>query len=105
ATSDSACVDSITQTINVYQNPIADFTFTNVCDNDTVKMQDNSTANAPSISNYYWDIDSSGSIDYSSKNVQNLYNNAGEYSVVHWIENSQDRKSTRLNSSHVSISY
>ncbi len=55
------CADSITQNLDVYYDPIADFSFTEVCYQDTNQFFDQSTVQASSISAYQWLFDGFGS--------------------------------------------
>ncbi|MBW8048910.1 MAG: PKD domain-containing protein [Cytophagales bacterium] len=69
--------DSINVTI--YPAPLADFSFTTVCDGDTVQFGDLSTVSSGSIITWGWDFG-----DASTDSIQNpshLYAGAGTYTV------------------------
>jgi PKD repeat protein len=62
--------------------PLADFTFTQVCIEDTVHFTDLSTSVDPSAI-YEWDIDNDGNVDYTLPpgNLSHKYNVPGTYEV------------------------
>ncbi len=51
------CTNSVTHSLEVYNNPVADFTVANVCQNVPAMFDDNSTSLSGSISNRHWDLD------------------------------------------------
>jgi PKD repeat protein len=55
ATSSFGCVDSFNQMLTVYPVPVADFTFTNACQNDVIPFNNLSSISSGSIS-YAWDF-------------------------------------------------
>ncbi|WP_240612595.1 PKD domain-containing protein, partial [Brumimicrobium salinarum] len=62
---DNGCVDSITQQVEVYNQPTADFNFTNACDHEDVEMVSTANSNGGTIDHYFWDIDNNGNVDYT----------------------------------------
>ncbi len=83
ATSDFGCEDSMTNPINVYDMPIANFGFSSVCLGAITMFSDSSllatSVNADSITSWSWDIDSDGSTDYTSENPGHIYPSEGIY--------------------------
>lgn len=57
--------DSIYKMVTVYSNPSVDFSFTETCQNSSVKFIDQSTS-VDNIVKYYWDFDNNGTVDDSS---------------------------------------
>lgn len=55
ATSDG-CLDTIVETVGVFDLPIADFTFNDICEDDSVQFNDQSTIPTGTISNWNWDF-------------------------------------------------
>jgi gliding motility-associated-like protein len=53
---DFGCLDTITHETEVYDLPITDFTFNDVCLYDPVFFQNTSSIALGSITNYYWDF-------------------------------------------------
>ncbi|MBL4625669.1 MAG: PKD domain-containing protein [Flavobacteriales bacterium] len=74
------CADSITQLIDVYYDPIADFTYTNVCFGDTNLFQEQSSVQNSIISTYQWSFGSNGSSP--SPNPLFAFPQAGEHQVM-----------------------
>lgn len=56
ATTADGCKDTIQQTAQVFDLPVADFSFTNICEDDSVLFNDLSTIPSGSISNWQWDF-------------------------------------------------
>lgn len=82
-TSDSGCADSVTQAVVVHTLPQVNFTAANVCDGLPVVPQDLSTSiNGFALSDWDWDMDNNGSIDYATQTLSHLYGDTG----VHTIE-------------------
>ncbi len=57
ATSALGCTDSITDTLVVHPMPVADFTFKDVCSNDSFMLIDNSTISTGNYTVNYWIVD------------------------------------------------
>ena len=70
------CYDTLVQSITIHPNPVADFTWTQVCGNETTVFT-NSSTNATS---YAWDLGNSSNSSSSDPSVQ--YGSGGVYSVV-----------------------
>ena len=67
------CYDSIVKTITVFPNPVADFTYNDTCENDTVFYKNQSTVSASdSITSSEW--------NFSNVSVSNSYNSYYVYS-------------------------
>ncbi len=60
AYSDQNCTDTITQTIDVNENPTANFSFNDVCADSSVQFFDQSQINTGSITAWGWDFDGNG---------------------------------------------
>lgn len=56
ATTDDGCKDTIIHTAEVYDLPLADFSFTNICEDDSVLFVDESTIPTGTISDWEWDF-------------------------------------------------
>ena len=76
------CADTITKSVQVYFNPVAGFTYNDVCFGDTVNFVNTSTIdNSSSITGSLWVFGDSG----PSNNMQSpnhYYSNAGTYTVT-----------------------
>lgn len=76
------CTDVVDHQLEVYNNPVADFTTANVCQNQQAVLDDNSTSLSGNIIDWDWDLDD-GTIlnlgsgvtfnhDYASANTYNV---------------------------------
>ena len=92
----NGCSDTQQSTIDVFPTPLVSFSATTVCVNELTGFTDSSTVSGDSIISWYWDF-GDGNTD-SVRNPTNIYSTAGVMNVV------LDRKSTRLNSSHIPLS-
>lgn len=74
--STSGCLDSTSQSISVYENPVSSFTSSGICIGDSTHFTNNST---PSVSTYFWDFgDGKTSMQ---KSPAHLYAATGKYKV------------------------
>lgn len=74
------CIDSITNTIIVRQNPVADFNNTSVCKGNNTQFTDNSFTASGTINTWSWNF-GDGSALNNSQTPSYLYANAGIYNV------------------------
>lgn len=88
-TSDLGCSDDTTITVNVYQNPVADFIIDNVCDGETYDFVDSSNPNGATISIWEWDFESDAVVDFTGQNASNQYATSGNYDVTLYVETTQ----------------
>lgn len=80
--SDSGCINTYSSSIDVYANPVANFTVNNACLAEVVQLNDISTVNNSSIVSWAWDYENDGVIDDTNQTAQNLYQNAGTYNPL-----------------------
>ena len=79
----NGCSDTLQQPITIYERPVSSFTFTDVCQGDTVHFVDNSTIPTPgNIVGWAWDIDNDENIDYTTQNANHLYPTYGDFDVT-----------------------
>ncbi len=81
-TTNSNCVNSITQQIIVNPLPNVLFTANNVCEGNTVNYINGTTISNGTISNYIWDFNSDGTPDNTNQTVSNLFTTAGTYTTL-----------------------
>lgn len=79
--SDSGCINSFNANLDVFSEPIAAFTVTDVCENVAASFIDNSNPNGGTIANWYWDFDNNGTTDNTSQIPTNIYPSDGAYNV------------------------
>jgi gliding motility-associated-like protein len=80
--SSTSCADTVTHQITVFNNPVVDFTHTDVCFGDSLHFGNTSSVNLPdSISSYIWNF-GDGSNPSSLHTAVHDYANAGAYNVT-----------------------
>lgn len=80
--SNSSCSDTIIQQVTVFQNPIAGFTFNDVCLGDSMGFTNTSSVSLPaSVSSYLWTFGDSAPTS-NLVNPNHYYANAGAYNVA-----------------------
>lgn len=73
------CIDSTTQNITIYENPVADFTYLSVCEGNSIDFTDASTSNVGAISTWDWDFGNGATS--ALQNPTQLFNTEGNYNV------------------------
>ncbi|MGB0526120.1 MAG: PKD domain-containing protein, partial [Flammeovirgaceae bacterium] len=84
-TSDNGCVDTVQQVIEIFPNPTASFTFSDVCADSTVNLDASASSVATgSIASYEWDFDFTGtfSADATGVTANTTYATPGTYTVA-----------------------
>jgi gliding motility-associated-like protein len=79
AISNLNCIQSVTQVINVYPNPVVQFTSQPVCFGAPVVFTNSSSINSGLISSYTWSFGDGTTSPIA--NTQHLYNSYGNYNV------------------------
>ncbi len=77
--SNSSCADTVEQTIDVYDVPVADFNFDVVCAQSPTSFTDASGIATGAIVSYGWDLDLGNTS--ALQNPTTTYNDGGSYSV------------------------
>ncbi len=77
--SNSNCSNSITKEITIYEEPVADFTFENVCDQEAIQFNNTSTITTGNLT-YDWDFDDGNGSTLA--NPTHIYDMPGDYDVV-----------------------
>lgn len=78
----NGCTHEISQQVTVFPIPVASFDYTEVCEDQLTQLTSTSTVAAPSnINGYAWDINETGTIDYTTQNPSHNFNGFGNYSV------------------------
>lgn len=84
-TSDSACVDSITKSVEVWPNPTSSFSFSNVCDEETAIFINGSNGNGGSINLIEYDFYTNGTVDFTGFDASNVYPYSGSFFVSQYV--------------------
>lgn len=79
ATSDLGCVTTMTQAFDVFDTPIADFSFENDCVGGVFDVSDASNIETGNISTWEWEIDGLGS--YDGQNISQQIDTWGSYEI------------------------
>ncbi|UKN02992.1 PKD domain-containing protein [Paracrocinitomix mangrovi] len=87
--SDAGCIDTLTQSVTVYDLPVADFTYSPTCDNDQVIVyfNDASTIGSGSITNWYYDFGGMG--NQSVQNPNQLFVGTGNFTITQIVSSNQ----------------
>jgi PKD repeat protein len=79
---DQGCSDNITQPANVYDLPIAEFSYFNPCRSNVVEIT-NSSSTAPvgnsPITDYFWNFNNGETSDTTAAFFKYIYPGAGDY--------------------------
>ena len=94
AVTDQGCRDTITQAITVYPLPVADFSFVNSCDNGAITFTSEATVSSGTIDQTLWDVQSDGTIDYTTVNGSHLYPTDGTFNMMHIVVTNQGCRDT-----------
>jgi gliding motility-associated-like protein len=83
ATSDSGCVDTASQNIKIFDTPVSNFTFGNVCKYDSAVFVNTSTnPTMGTIGNWTWNFGDGSPVNTSVTNPSHLYQTPGTYTVT-----------------------
>jgi gliding motility-associated-like protein len=91
----NGCTDTVYETVGVYPNPTADFTFTNECEDTLITFTDNSsivTTGNDVIDQWEWDLDDGNT--FNTQNGTHNYDNGGSYNVTLIVTTNNDCKDT-----------
>lgn len=81
-TNADGCKDSITQNVNVNGLPIVDFNFNNICEGAQTSFNNITNANGNTMTNWYWDFTTNGSVDNTTMSPSLTYPTSGNYNVT-----------------------
>jgi len=88
----NGCRDTITKNVIVDSLPVSDFSYTEVCLNDTTYFTDLSDGSGVPIASWDWDFDDGNTS--TNQNPSNLYLTQGNYNVSLIVVNSNGCKDT-----------
>jgi gliding motility-associated-like protein len=94
-TSNYGCKDSTTKSITVSPKPNADFSISNGCQLDSIKITDNSTVASGSISSRYWDFGNGDTGTYTASSIKKIYTDTGTYTLQLIITTNRSCKDTQ----------
>ena len=84
-TTNAGCSDSITQLVNVWEVPVADFSFSSNCPNNQIIVDfvDQSTTVSDPINFWYYDFGGQGTT--STEDPTQLFSANGNYTILHIV--------------------
>ena len=80
ATSNNGCKDTINQSVEIFEQPTANFTVTNVCLNEQTEFTDASKISGAASLSYEWEF-GNGTGTSTSQNPKYTYNASGAYTT------------------------
>lgn len=80
-TANTSCTASVTQTVMVYPQPVANFSATSVCQSNATEFADMSLTAGGAITNWDWDYENNGSVDNTSNAPNFVYVSSGTYTA------------------------
>lgn len=80
-TTDQGCINSITNTVEMYNDPTAVFNYGDECNGTPVSFSDNSNGNGATITDFEWDFTNDGTTDYNGTVTDFTYGADGTYDV------------------------
>jgi gliding motility-associated-like protein len=83
---DQGCSDIFTDSVHVYDNPVANFSVDNACQFQTTVFNDQSSVNNANVAVWSWDLDQATS---NQQNPTYDYTVGGMVPVSLWVESSQ----------------
>lgn len=84
----NGCKDTITIQVAVFDNPIALFTATTVCQGTATQFTDQSTTTVGVLNQWAWDFDNNGTTDNVTQNPTYVFPTAGTFLVKLTVTNS-----------------
>jgi len=86
-TNNVGCIHDTIQSVGVFQNPVAAFTYIIACPGEETSFSDASDPNAPEVSSWLWDF-GDGSAGSNLENPGHIYTGNGSYDVNLLVTNS-----------------
>jgi gliding motility-associated-like protein len=85
-TNASGCVDTLQQTVEVFDNPSAAFNLTTVCEGTASEFFSTSSAPASAIDTWLWEMDGT---TYNTENTEHIFSSNGNFDVTLIVETDQ----------------
>jgi len=85
-TSEFGCSDTVTQSTEVFEIPVADFNYTANCQNNQVIVQFTDASITASDPIDFWFYDFGGQGSAATENPQQLFSSNGDFTVLHIVE-------------------
>jgi PKD repeat protein len=85
-TNASGCVDTLQQSVEVFDNPVASFSFSTECLGDASNFISTSNAPASTINQWTWQMDGS---TYTTETTSHIFSGSGDFTVNLTVETEQ----------------
>jgi gliding motility-associated-like protein len=85
-TNASGCVDTLQQSVEVFDNPVASFSFSTECLGDASEFFSTSSAPASAIDTWLWEMDGT---TYNTENTEHIFSSNGNFDVTLIVETDQ----------------
>ncbi len=93
-TTNNTCTNSFSTTVDVFANPVANFSTNIACENFATTFTDVSTNGTAAINSWQWDFDNNTTIDNSTQNPTYTYSADGTYPVTLIVSDANSCKDT-----------
>lgn len=85
-TSEFGCLDSVQETVEVFETPEADFTYSANCENNQVIVQFTDASTTVSDPLNFWHYDFGGQGASATANPQEIFSSNADYTILHIVE-------------------
>lgn len=87
--SNAGCSDTVVKTVNVYENPVSDFSWTADCNGSqvTVNFTDESTSSSSTLNSWFYDFGGQGT--QATQNPTELFNGIGNFTITQIVSTNE----------------
>ena len=99
-TTSAGCSDTVTNQVDVYEKPVADFNYTSDCTGNQINVTFNDqTSSSDPISTYFYDF--GDGFNSTNANPTHQFNANGAYTIMHWVVTDNGCRDTILQTLNV----
>jgi gliding motility-associated-like protein len=95
-TSNNGCVDTVTQVVNVFYKPVAEYSADGICQSDGTQFTDSSTVTGSTITGWLWNF-GDGTGTNTNQNPSHFYATAGNFNASLIVQSAQGCIDTVVN--------
>lgn len=95
------CTDTITKTINVYDIPVANYTYTATCTGNQIVIDFTDSSYVSNDSLTYWFYDFGGMGSATTENPSQLFTGSGNFTITHIVASSHGCLDTIVNTIYI----
>ena len=85
-TSNQGCSDTVQETVEVFEKPIADFTYSSICENNQVIVQFTDASSTMNDPLNFWFYDFGGQGTSATENPLQVFPTNGSFTILHIVE-------------------